>query len=120
MQRVLLVASGLAGFGSLVMGVVAAHGAGAALGPAARGILETGIRAQGLHAAVLLAVALGLPRLGRFGIAAGVLLIVGMLLFCGALYGLALAGVSLGPAAPAGGLCLMAGWLALAAAGFSR
>jgi uncharacterized membrane protein YgdD (TMEM256/DUF423 family) len=41
--------------------------------------------------------------------------VIGMLLFCGAVYSLGLAGVSLGLMAPTGGMLLMLGWLLLGA-----
>jgi uncharacterized membrane protein YgdD (TMEM256/DUF423 family) len=40
-----------------------------------------------------------------------------MLLFCGSVYSLGLAGVSLGVVAPAGGITLMLGWLLVGASG---
>jgi uncharacterized membrane protein YgdD (TMEM256/DUF423 family) len=41
--------------------------------------------------------------------------VLGMLLFCGAVYSLGIAGVSLGRVAPTGGTLLMLGWLLLGA-----
>jgi len=46
--------------------------------------------------------------------------VLGVLFFCGSLWYLALTGRSLGPIAPLGGLCFIAGWLALAAYAFLR
>jgi len=48
-------------------------------------------------------------------LAAGALLAVGVLAFCGSLYVLAWTGTSLGPAAPFGGTAFIAGWLCIAA-----
>ncbi len=63
----------------------------------------------------LLGTALLTPRGGRFAHAAAVAFVLGMLLFCGAVYVLGIAGVSLGRVAPAGGSLLMLGWLLLGA-----
>ncbi|UEM18904.1 DUF423 domain-containing protein [Skermanella mucosa] len=69
----------------------------------------------------------GVAALARFGgpgrggwllAAAGWCFLIGTLLFCGALYLLAVQGPSLlGAVAPVGGLAFMAGWLALAGVG---
>ena len=63
------------------------------------------------------AVCVGLwaPRGGWLAQAAGVAFVVGLILFCSAVYALGLAGTSLGMVAPAGGILLMLGWLCLAA-----
>ncbi len=46
---------------------------------------------------------------------------LGIVLFSGSLYGLALNGPAiLGPVTPLGGLCFIVGWLALAAASWHR
>jgi uncharacterized membrane protein YgdD (TMEM256/DUF423 family) len=46
---------------------------------------------------------------------AGAAFLLGLLLFCGSIYLGDLAGIRIGPTAPAGGLLLMLGWLLLAA-----
>jgi uncharacterized membrane protein YgdD (TMEM256/DUF423 family) len=63
------------------------------------------------HGAALAALAADMPR--RLGRGALVALLAGTLLFAGSLVGAALAGLPT-RLAPAGGLLLMAGWLALA------
>ncbi len=50
------------------------------------------------------------PGGGRLVDLAGTAFAVGLLLFCGAVYALALAGVSVAMLAPAGGVLLMLGW----------
>ena len=45
---------------------------------------------------------------------AGWAFLAGLVLFCGAVWSVALTGRSLGPVAPTGGLLLMLGWLLLA------
>jgi len=56
---------------------------------------------------------------GRSVVIAGWSFIVGILIFSGSLYALALTGVTmLGAITPLGGLALLAGWVALAIAAF--
>ena len=56
-------------------------------------------------------------RAARLANAAGILFLIGTLLFSGSLYVLALTGITrLGMITPLGGLSLMAGWVALALA----
>ena len=75
---------------------------------------ETAVRTQMWHALGLILLSLicerqALPKM------TGTCFIVGVLLFSGSLYGLALDGPRwLGPITPLGGLCLIAGWALLA------
>ncbi|HLP02132.1 MAG TPA: DUF423 domain-containing protein [Opitutaceae bacterium] len=83
------------------------------------GAWETAVHYHLVHAVVLLALALFLRRetdplvarrLGR----AAALLAAGMCLFSGSIYALSLGAPRwLGPITPLGGLCLLAGWLAV-------
>ena len=66
------------------------------------------------HAPVLVAIALA-NRGGRVLLAAASAILLGALLFCGSLVGRALLGAP-STLAPAGGVLLMLGWLALAVA----
>ena len=77
---------------------------------------ETGARYQMYHALGLLAVALLVERVPHGGVrAAGWLFIAGTVLFSGSLYALTLTGVrALGAVTPFGGICFIAGWVALA------
>lgn len=75
-----------------------------------------------IHAAALVGVASFAsmrPDRTPFSIAFA-LLILGTLLFSGSLYLRALTGLSLGTVTPIGGIALIAGWLAFAAAAFRR
>jgi uncharacterized membrane protein YgdD (TMEM256/DUF423 family) len=79
-------------------------------------IVGSGVQMQGWHALALLGTGLWAPRGGRLADAAGAAFAVGsVLLFCGAVYSLALAGVSWGLLAPVGGILLMIGWVLLGA-----
>lgn len=98
-------------------GAFGAHGAPAILSPQALALYDTAVQYQMLHAIALCIVAFACERIdgSRAAKAAGVLFIVGTLLFCGALYLHALAGLrQAARLAPFGGASLIAGWACLA------
>ena len=84
---------------------------------------QTAVQYQMIHALALLIVAIMMLQSGRnltLDIAAGAF-VVGILLFSGSLYGLVLTDMRwLGPVTPLGGLCFIAGWSALVAAGLQQ
>lgn len=100
----------LAGLTAVAMAAAAAH---LKLDPAALAMLREGVQMQGWHALALLATGLWSPRGGRLAHLAGLAFTLGLLLFCGTVYALALAGLHLGRLAPTGGFLLMAGWALL-------
>lgn len=111
--------AGLNGFIAVAFAAYAVHGL--AGDPPAQALAQLASQFQLLHALALLAA----ERLAREGRPAArlacALLTLGMVLFCGSLYAKALAGPLAVPlVTPAGGICLLAGWLALAAAGSGR
>lgn len=79
---------------------------------------ETAARFQMYHALALLFVGiLSMRWQTRWLTAAAILFTLGVLLFSGSLYILALSGVGIfGAIAPIGGICLMAGWASLVVA----
>lgn len=109
-----------AGFALLAVaaGAFGAHALRARLAPDALAIFETAARYQMAHALALLATAWAAVRWpGRLVAAAGWLFVLGILLFCGSLYALALSGLrALGMVTPVGGVAFIAGWACLAAA----
>ena len=111
MQRIWIGLGALAGFGAVAMAAFASHGIHDA--NAAR-VVASGVQMQGWHALALLATGLWAPRGARLADAAGLAFAAGLVLFCGALFLHALAGVSWGILAPTGGTLLMIGWLLLA------
>jgi uncharacterized membrane protein YgdD (TMEM256/DUF423 family) len=114
-QRRFLVAGALLGGSGVALGAFGAHGLRASLSPAALGWWETAVQYQMWHALAIVAVAL-LPGSARL---AGWLFGAGTVLFSGSLYLMALTGLrALGMVTPLGGLLLILGWLALAAAAF--
>jgi uncharacterized membrane protein YgdD (TMEM256/DUF423 family) len=105
---------GAAGVG---LGAFGAHGLRARVDPEALSAWQTAVWYHQLHAVALLAVALFGRATGRSLRAPAWLFTAGILLFSGSLYALVLTGLgALGPLTPLGGLCLIAGWLALLAA----
>jgi uncharacterized membrane protein YgdD (TMEM256/DUF423 family) len=112
MQRTWIVLGALTGLTTVAMAALAAHGL-SGLDPAALATLRSGIEIAGWHAPALLACGLWAPRGGKLADWAGAAFALGIVLFCGALYALALGGTHLAMAAPAGGTLLMIGWLLL-------
>jgi len=102
----------LAGLTGVAMAALAAHGL-SRLDPAALRMVESAVRMQGWHAPALVLTGIWAGRGGRLAQLAGAAFALGLLLFCGAVYSLALRGVSWGVAAPAGGILLMLGWALL-------
>lgn len=104
--RILALAGGLSGAAGVALSAAAAHQGGAFVGTAANFLL--------MHAPVFLAIGLlGASRVLRW---AGLILLIGLLLFCGDLLARDFLGGRLFPmSAPIGGTLLIGGWLAIAA-----
>lgn len=109
--RILVFAGGLAGAAGVALSAAAAHLGGAFVGTAASFLI--------MHAPVFLAVGLaGTNRALRIG---SLVLLVGLVLFCGDLLARDFLGSRLFPmSAPIGGTLLIAGWLVIAASALVR
>jgi uncharacterized membrane protein YgdD (TMEM256/DUF423 family) len=116
MERLFAIAGALSAFVAVGAGAFGAHLLRSRLSPEALATFETGARYQMYHAIALVLVAWAATRWPAPGVrAAGWLFIAGTALFSGSLYLLALTGTRwLGAITPLGGLCFLAGWLALA------
>ncbi len=116
MARFFLVSGALVMALGVLLGAYAAHAArGTAAHPDAARLLQTAVLYQLVHGiGVLLAGVLARSQPSAWLAAAGALHLAGIVLFCGALWVLALTTRSLGPVAPTGGLAFAAGWAALA------
>jgi uncharacterized membrane protein YgdD (TMEM256/DUF423 family) len=116
MTKLYLSIAALSGVLSVMLGAFGAHGLRDKLTPALMSAYQTGVQYQFYHTLALLAVAMLLQRLPQslwLQISGG-LFVIGMLMFSGSLYGLALGGPSwLGPVTPIGGLCFILAWLSL-------
>lgn len=99
-------------------GAFGTHALAARLAPDRLATFETAIRYQMYHAFALLAVGLAGARWpGPLLHVGGWLFVVGVLIFSGTVYALALGSPRwLGAVTPVGGLCLLAGWLCVIAA----
>jgi uncharacterized membrane protein YgdD (TMEM256/DUF423 family) len=118
MMRTFLLLGSLAGALGVGFGAFGAHGLRARLGPDMLAVFETAVRYQMYHAVALLALAALMTRLdGWLFHAAGWSFVVGILVFSGSLYLLALTGVRMfGAITPIGGIAFILGWAFLAVA----
>lgn len=114
----LLIACVAGGLG-VVLGAFAAHGLKDRLEPRMLEIFETGVRYQMIHALALLAVSLAGSNFwpSSWTASACWAWTVGILVFSGSLYLLAVTGIRwLGAITPLGGIAFIAGWILLAGA----
>jgi uncharacterized membrane protein YgdD (TMEM256/DUF423 family) len=120
MDRLWLGFGGLLGLTGVIMAALAAHALPGRFTPYALGLVHTAIEMQMWHALALLGCGI-LARVGagpkRVAIAGGAFGL-GTVLFCGAVYSLALAGATAGSSTPAGGFLVMAGWISLGSLAF--
>ena len=105
------------GFVGVLAGAFGAHALRARLSPVLLQVFETAVRYQLVHALALVVTALALERGGSRPLAAAcALFVAGTVCFSGSLYALALTGApAWGMVTPVGGVCLLGGWVALAA-----
>jgi uncharacterized membrane protein YgdD (TMEM256/DUF423 family) len=124
-MRSWLFAAALNGFLAVAAGAFAAHGLSRSLSPEALGWFETGARYHAYHALALLAISC-LARLEPYRGAttlnvAGWGFLLGVVLFSGSLYAMALTGVkAFAFITPLGGIAFLAGWGGLAALAIER
>ncbi len=104
---------------SVALGAFGAHALKDELSSDMMDVYQTGVQYHMFHAVGILLVALLIDRLPRPKLAlwSARLLLVGVVLFSGSLYALALSGVeALGAITPLGGVAFIAGWICLALA----
>ena len=100
---------------AVALGAYSAHATKGAPHPEAARLLQTAVLYQFVHAmGILFAGVLARNGSSPWLAGAGLLHFVGIVLFCGSLWVLALTMKSSGPAAPTGGMAFIAGWIALA------
>ena len=118
MARTFMLIGSLAGALGVGFGAFGAHGLRGRLSPEMLAVFETGVRYQMYHAVALLALAAMMARFdGWLFHLAGWAFVVGIVLFSGSLYALALTGVRvLGAITPLGGVAFIVGWACLAIA----
>lgn len=111
-DRQLLVAGAANMFTAVAAGAFGAHGLKNMLSPEMLAIWQTGVTYQASHGLGLLLLAVLWDRFGRRQLSwAGALMLLGIVLFSGSLYLLALTGVRmLGAVTPFGGVAFLAAW----------
>ena len=116
MAKWLLMLASLSGFTGVALGAFAAHGLRGRLPENLLNAFQTGVSYQLWHTMALIGVALLLLRSPESTLlkVTGVLFAVGILLFSGSLYVLALSGLGkLGMITPLGGVLWLIAWLCL-------
>lgn len=117
MDNTFLLIGAVAAFLGVALGAFGAHGLRGRLSPEMLSVFETAVRYQMYHALALLITAAAVGRIGdaRLLVVAGWCFLVGIVLFSGSLYALALTSVSImGAITPIGGLAFLVGWGCLA------
>jgi uncharacterized membrane protein YgdD (TMEM256/DUF423 family) len=109
-----VLAAALLGASAVVAGAFGAHGLAERVEPRQLEAWRTGAQYALLHAVALLALGLHGAASGRSVHWPAGLWVAGIVLFSGSIFALLLGGPRwLGPLTPLGGLCLIAGWIAL-------
>ncbi len=116
MNRTTLIIAGILIFLSIILGAFGAHALKEVLSPERLVSFETGVRYQMYHGLALLIVGFSWDKV-KFSMKWMVnLILAGVILFSGSIYGLAMQEVLnvklsfLGPITPFGGLLMIAGW----------
>ena len=122
------VLAGILGASGVIMGAFGAHALKARLNAEQAQIWDTGVKYHLIHAVALLALAVLVEVRASQAVGSAKLLhwaaccwVVGVVLFSGSLYALALNGPHwLGPVTPLGGLALITGWVLVAIASWKK
>jgi uncharacterized membrane protein YgdD (TMEM256/DUF423 family) len=116
--KIMMFVAALGGFIAVALGAFGAHGLKNTLSPELLSAWQTGVQYQFYHVLALLFVAvLMLTQPSSWLVVSATAFMLGMVLFSGSLYALALGGPRwLGPVTPLGGLSFLIGWIALVVA----
>lgn len=117
-MKLFLIAGAINGFLSVALGAFGAHALKERLSEKYLAIWETAVQYQMFHAVALIAIAILMhPNLlGPSGAlsTAGYAILIGIIIFSGSLFALALSGVGiLGAITPIGGVAFLVGWIML-------
>lgn len=112
-SRAMLIFAAISGFIYVALGAFGAHILSTALGDMELAWLKTGLEYQGLHTLAIMALAVAMQRNASVWFYwSGALLCIGIVLFSGSLYCLALSNLRLWVyVTPIGGICFLAGWI---------
>lgn len=122
--KLVVIFAAINGLLSVILGAFGAHGLKNKLSVAALQIYQTGVDYQMYHALALLGLGVFMlqqkdivtPSYANLLSLSALLMVIGIILFCGSLYGLSLGGPRiLGPITPLGGLCFLFAWLSIIA-----
>jgi uncharacterized membrane protein YgdD (TMEM256/DUF423 family) len=117
MHKTFLLMGSVIGFLGVALGAFGAHGLRGRLSPDMLAVFEIGVRYQMYHTFGILIVALAHGRAGqaRLLTIAGWSFAIGIVIFSGSLYALALTGTpTFGAITPIGGVAFLTGWACLA------
>lgn len=114
-KRFLIIAS-ISGFVGVALGAFGAHGLKEVLTAEMLDVFKTGVRYQMYNTFALIAIGMLVEKYSSGAlVVSGWLFVVGIILFSGSLYMLALTQAHLlGLITPFGGLCFLAGWISMA------
>ena len=121
MRRHATTVAALIGFGAVLIGAFGAHALEDRLSEVGKRVYQTGVQYHFWHALAMFAAGLLAERDRPYASAAAVSFLIGIVLFSGSLYLLALTEVKRwGAVTPFGGLSFLAGWALLALAARPR
>lgn len=115
MNKELVRLGALFGLLGVLIGAFGRHGLESRISPHSLEVFEIGVRYHFLHALAILIVAALYPHINqKRAVLAGRLFGIGIVIFSGSLYILAVTGFKiLGALTPIGGFCFIAGWIVL-------
>lgn len=121
-ERFLVIMAAISMFVAVACGAFGAHGLRQILDVESLAIWHTAVNYQMIHSLGILAVTLLIPKFSpTLMIWAGYAMCIGIVIFSGSLYALALSGIRLfGAITPIGGLAFLVGWLVVAWASYSK
>ncbi len=109
-MKLFLLSGGVFAFLSVALGAFAAHALKTRLDDYSMSVFRTGVEYQFFHALALIAIGVLSERFRTLQ-SVGYFFIVGIFLFSGSLYILALTGIKgFGAVTPLGGICFLTGW----------
>lgn len=116
MAKTFLMIAAISGLLAVAIGAFGAHGLKSRMAEDLMAVYQTGVQYHFYHTLALFMVGLLLLQYPQLGLLkwSGGLMIVGIVLFSGSLYGLAISGLRwLGAVTPLGGVAFIAAWLCL-------